>query len=311
MENEILRELRGVDLQETKLLQRKLSESTSSLKLDAVQAAVAEALIRWSLGQPEVQQESSNPNAVVNWIEMGGRALDVVSPAVAEAKSVSLEGLEAAAAVTLIDWAIKQPAVAEQAQSGLLDYVGIGSTIIASNKAVQATPEDIEVGKGAEAPIGIEMTKEIEVAPMGAPELAPELESKMQDKCKVLAEKIVIFEFLKAKKELTEKEKALVEEVEGSKITEKEFFLVKKMFEEIKKEQELKGKLKLKNVPEGKGVVELKNMISEAVWDFGSYTLQELFKIRDAAKILEDLGVGQDEEMLAELKAEINKRADK
>ena len=328
MEREILRELKKAGEASEVILERKLFEATSTLKLDAVQAAVAEALIRWAIAQPGVQEDASKPDAIVNWVEMGGRALDIISPATAEAKTASLDGVEAAAAITLIDWAIKQPEVTSQAQAGLMDYVGIGGAIITSNKALQATPEEkaaLEAekkakmtGPGPDAgkppaalPKPEEMPPEEPEEEEEAPEeMGPEMESKLHAKCKMLAEKIVVLEYLKGKKELTEKEKAFVTEVENSEITESEFTLVKAMFEASKKARGLKGALKLKKAPKVKGAIKLKDSLSEAIWEFGDYTIQELFKIRDAAKILEDLGIQQDEDMMMELRAEIDKRAE-
>ena len=296
MERAILKAIEESQKPHCNLLETKLNEATSTLKMDAVQAAVAEALIRWAIAQPKVQEEAGKQDAVVDWVDMGNRALNIISPAVAEAKSVSLDGVEAAAVITLLDWAIKQPEIGQQGH--IMDYVGIAQAVITSNKAVKASPEELaaidaekaSAGAGEAAPAQAaepENTQEVP-AEQGAPAAGPTPEEMEQAKYESLAEKLFIVKILKEKKTaLSEKETKFIAETEAIKLTDKERAIVMEKYERISK---------------------VGKKVNEDIVDFSKYSLQDLFKVRDAAKVLEDLGVYLDAKMLEDLMAEIKKR---
>lgn len=336
------------------ILETKLNEATSTLKLDAVQAAVAEALIRWAIAQPKVQEEASKQDAVVNWVDMGNRALNIISPAVSEAKSVSLEGVEAAAVITLLDWAVKQPEIGQQGH--IMDYVGIAQGIITSNKAVKASPEELAAidaekaaaGAGAAAPAPVEQPEKS--AEQGAPAAGPTPEEMEQTKYESLAERLFIVKILKEKKTaLSEKETKFIAETEAIKLTDKERTIVMEKYNRISKgrvseegsehdkrlmyigkDKKTGKKYLVLQAGAGSMYYEISNKevnmsnadivgitgqirisegeVNEDTVDFSKYSLQDLFKVRDAAKVMEDLGVYLDTKMLEDLMAEIKKR---
>jgi hypothetical protein len=346
MERAILNAIKASQTPHCDLLETKLNEATSTLKMDAVQAAVAEALIRWAIAQPKVQEEAGKQDAVVNWVDMGNRALNIISPAVAESKSVSLDGVEAAAVITLLDWAVKQPEIGQQGH--IMDYVGIAQAIITSNKAVKASPEELAAidaekaaaGAGAAAPAPAAEPAKAPEAGAGAPAEEPTPEATEQAKYESLAEKLFIVKILKEKKTaLTEKEKKFMAETEAIKLTDKERTIVMEKYDRISKgkvikegehktlmlrigvayegvhDQEIKDAIESALTKAGIEVFDIAMDIQEAkkanegVWTgrLGQISLQELFKARDAQKILEGLGL-HDNELIQEIAAEIARR---
>lgn len=342
MERAILKAIKESQIPHCNLLETKLNEATSTLKMDAVQAAVAEALIRWAIAQPKVQEEAGKQDAVVNWVDMGNRALNIISPAVSESKSVSLEGVEAAAVITLLDWAIKQPEIGQQGH--IMDYVGIAQGIITSNKAVKASPEELAAidaekaaaGAGAPAPA---LEKEPAAPKEEQPVISPEQQAEA--KYESLAERLFIVKILKEKKTaLSEKETKFIAETEAIKLTDKERTIVMEKYEKISKGkvnetyEEHKLIVYITNPADGSfkddEVIKIvedafkkqkyyeiqdikvralqEGKVNEDIVDFSKHSLQNLFKIRDAAKVLEDLGVYLDAKMLEDLMAEIKKR---
>jgi hypothetical protein len=235
------------------LFESKLNEAITSLKMDALQTAIANALITWALAQQPVQGESGKPGAVVDWVDMGNRVLMILGPASQDGKSSTLEGIEAASAVTLIDWAIKQPKIIDMSGEGLLSYVDIGQSIITSGKkgeakdlgaeppeaALKGAPKPEKEPKPEEKPVPGAEEKPGEPPAGAAPEEEeglPAEAKKAQAKYALLAEKLFIIKYLKERgAPFTDKEKSFITETEKLTLTEKEREVVKQAFDELVK----------------------------------------------------------------------------
>ena len=137
---------------EDKIREGKLNEA-ATLKLDPIQTYVANGIVKWAVAQPKVKAASEQEGSLVNWINMGNQVMRLTGPAAAEGKSVSLDGVEAATLITLLDWASKSPDVIQQSEHAIINYVGVAQSIMQAAKGtkVQAKPMVAEPAPAAPA----------------------------------------------------------------------------------------------------------------------------------------------------------------
>jgi hypothetical protein len=206
---------------------------------------------------------------------------------------------------------------AEKAEAG----AGAGAGAEAAAPAQAAAPE-----KPQEVPVEQGVAAE------------PTPEEMEQAKYESLAEKLFIVKILKEKKTaLTEKETKFIAATEAIKLTDKERGIVMEKYERISKGKAIKEgehktlMLRIGAAYEGKdkqaiediieaaltkaGIevfdisMDIQEKVNEGVWAgrLGQISLQELFKARDAQKILEGLGL-HDNELIKEIADEIARR---
>jgi hypothetical protein len=279
-----------------KILEQKLNEA-ATLKLDPIQTYVANGIVKWAVAQPKVKAASEKEGSLVNWVNMGNQVLRLTEPAAAEGKSVSLDGVEAATLITLLDWASKSPDIIQQSENAVINYAGVAQSIIQAAKGTKVQPKPLAAVAPAEKPVEEPVKEPEPAAEKSAAEHNPDDENELQrrteakkvsDRRQDLAEKLYIIKFLKEqKRELTQKEKTFISETEKVELTDTERAEVMKVFETT-------GKKKIKE---------------SAIWDFTQYDLKTLLKARDAYNVLNELGFAQDDDMMMELQAEIEEKS--
>lgn len=140
----------------------------ADLKMDAVQANVAAGLISWAIKQPRVQQDSSKPDGMVDWIQAGNEILNSgLADAAANAKSFTLSGPLMGPAIGLINWAIKQPDIQAQSKLGVVNVSTIGNEIInPPEKQTAEVAKQVPTAPEAEPAPGVIPEPQIEDVPV-------------------------------------------------------------------------------------------------------------------------------------------------
>ena len=129
-----------------------------TVELNALQAHVANSLLKWAVEQPKVKNQSTKKGSLVNWVNLTKPLIQKLDQEVERgASAIALDAMEAGVTQALVGWALEQPKIKKEGSKpgALINIDGVGKSILDITK--QPGEEEVEVDAGG--PIAPEEVK--------------------------------------------------------------------------------------------------------------------------------------------------------